>query len=320
MNARSRFLLAAVAFAGIAVVPAMASASSNGNSGSKSEIIGKHTLDNFNNVKARNARDAKPAPTRTASGNGISYHSGPVLLGTTNVYVIWYGNWPDTTSSASTPVILTDLLSTVGGTPHFNINSTYYSVSGTTKSFVSNSVKFVSSTTDNYSRGTALSDANIQTIVSDAITSNRLPKDTNGVYFVLTSSDVNETSGFLTQYCGWHTRGTIGGANIKFSFVGDPARNYGACAAQTTSPNGNASADAMASVITHELEETVTDPNLNAWYDSRGYENADKCAWTFGTTTTLSSGAKYNVTFGARNFLIQRNWLNANGGSCTMGY
>ena len=42
----------------------------------------------------------------------------------------------------------------------------------------------------------------------------------------------------------------------------------------------------MASVIAHELEEAATDPDLNAWYDSRGYENADKCAWTFGTTYT----------------------------------
>ena len=40
----------------------------------------------------------------------------------------------------------------------------------------------------------------------------------------------------------------------------------------------------MVSVIAHELEEAATDPDLNAWYDNRGYENADKCAWTFGTT------------------------------------
>ena len=39
----------------------------------------------------------------------------------------------------------------------------------------------------------------------------------------------------------------------------------------------------MASIIAHELEEAATDPDLNAWYDRRGDENADKCAWTFGT-------------------------------------
>jgi hypothetical protein len=50
---------------------------------------------------------------------------------------------------------------------------------------------------DNYGRGTNLSDSDIQTIVTTAI-SGGLPKDTAGVYFVLTSADVNETSGFCT--------------------------------------------------------------------------------------------------------------------------
>jgi hypothetical protein len=64
----------------------------------------------------------------------------------------------------------------------------------------------------------------------------------------------------------------------------------------------------------------VTDPNLNAWYDRRGYENADKCAWTFGTTYTTSNGAQANMNLGGLNFLIQQNWVNANGGFCALSY
>jgi hypothetical protein len=244
-------------------------------------------------------------------GNGINYNGGPVLLGTTNAYYIWYGNW----SGNSATSILTDLAQNIGGSPYFLINSTYYNGAGT---HVSGAVNLVGSTTDNYSQGTSFGDAGVQAIVSSAISSGRLPKDTNGVYFVLTSWDVNETSGFLTQYCGWHTRGTISGSDIKYSFVGDPARNYSACSVQSTTPNGNQSADAMASVIAHELEEAVTDPDLNAWYDRRGYENADKCAWTFGTTYTTSNGAKANMKLGTRDYLIQRNWVNANGGLCAL--
>ena len=93
-----------------------------------------------------------------------------------------------------------------------------------------------------------------------------------------------------------------------------------ACAAQTTGPNGNAGADGMASIIAHELEESVTDPDLNAWYDRRGYENADKCAWTFGTTYTASNGVQANMKLGARDYLIQRNWVNAGGGYCALSY
>jgi hypothetical protein len=156
--------------------------------------------------------------------------------------------------------------------------------------------------------------------VSGAISSGALPKDTNGIYFVLTSADVTASSGFCTQYCGWHTHGTINGKDIKYAFIGNPDRCPSACEAQTNSPNGNAGADGMASIIAHELEEATTDPDLNAWYDNRGQENADKCAWTFGTLSTAGNGSRYNVTFGKLQYLIQRNWVNANGGFCAMSY
>ena len=258
------------------------------------------------NENANAAGHAKP------SSNGISYHGGPLMLGTTNAYYIWYGNW----SGNSATTILTDLASNIGGSPYFNINTTYYDGSTTQ---VSNSVHYAGSTTDNYSQTAALSDAGVQAVVSSAITSGKLPEDTHGVYFVLTSADVNETSGFCTQYCGWHTHGTISGSDIKYAFIGNPDRCPSACEAQTTGPNGNADADGMASIIAHELEEAVTDPDLNAWYDRRGQENADKCAWTFGTTYT-ANGAQANMKLGTRDYLIQRNWVNASGGYCSKSY
>jgi hypothetical protein len=247
------------------------------------------------------------------NGNGINYHGGPVILGTTNVYYIWYGNWSGNTATS----ILTDLAGNIGGSSYFNINTTYYNGSN---QHVSNAVHYAGSTTDSYSQGTALSDGQIQAVVASAISSNQVPKDTNAVYFVLTSSDVTATSGFCTQYCGWHTHGTIGGSDIKYSFVGNPDRCPSACEAQTTGPNGNAGADGMASIISHELEEAVTDPDLNAWYDRRGMENADKCAWTFGSLSTAANGSKYNMTLGNRNYLIQQNWVNASGGFCAKSY
>src|SRR6185436_13766790 len=128
----------------------------------------------------------------------------------------------------------------------------------------SNLVHYAGSTTDNYSRGTSLTDSAIQQVVSSAITSGRLPVDSHGVYFVLTSADVTASSGFCTQYCGWHTHGTINGTDIKYSFIGNPDRCPSACAAQSVGPNGNAGADAMVSIIAHELEEAATDPDLNA--------------------------------------------------------
>src|SRR3954465_9344510 len=33
------------------------------------------------------------AKTKRTFGSGINYHGGPVMVGNTNVYYIWYGNW-----------------------------------------------------------------------------------------------------------------------------------------------------------------------------------------------------------------------------------
>ncbi|HSN00248.1 MAG TPA: hypothetical protein VLS52_04510 [Rudaea sp.] len=245
------------------------------------------------------------------TSNGINYHGGPLILNTVNVHFIWYGqsNWPNSTQSN----ILTNLAQSLGGSNYFNINTTYYDGNNT---HVSNSVNYSGATSHAETYGTSLSDAQIQQVVADTN-----PTDTNGVYFVLTGPDVTASSGFCSQYCGWHTHASILGQDIKYAFVGDAAAQCpSSCMAQTTSPNGDAGADGMASVLAHELEEATTDPDLNAWYDRRGYENADKCAWKFGTESTASNGSKYNVMLGGMNYLIQQNWVNASGGYCSMSY
>ena len=71
---------------------------------------------------------------------------------------------------------------------------------------------------------------------------------------------------------------------VKFAYIGNAESQcpYG-CMGQQVSPNGNPGADAMASVIVHELVETVTDPIVGTGYvTAAGQENGDLCAWTFG--------------------------------------
>jgi hypothetical protein len=249
--------------------------------------------------------------------NGIQWHGGLVMHGTTHVYYIWYGDW----SGNDATTILETLANSIGGSPYYNINTTYWDYRNHTITRVSNAVTFQGSVFDNYSHGSALNDAAVSGIVTDAINAGVVPSDPNGVYFVLTSSDVNETSGFCTQYCGWHTHRKISGVDIKYAFVGNAERCPNACASQTSmSPNGNIGADAMASSISHELEETTSDPDLNAWYDGQGMENADKCAWAFGTTYTAGNGADANMNLGGLDFLIQQNWVNYGGGSCALSF
>ena len=237
----------------------------------------------------------------------ITYHTGPVMA-TPSVYIIWYGNWNQTNGSDTSAGqnIVSDFLFGLNKSPYFNINTSYGTPTG--------SIVFTAQTNDAYSQGTRLSDAKVQAVVASALSSHRLATDINGIYLVLTSSDVAEQSGFCTKYCGWHTAGTISSTNIKYAFIGNASRCLNACSAQTVSPNGNPGVDAMISVVAHELEEATTDPNpTSGWADANRSENADKCAWTFGQNLLRdSNGAFYNMmlptaTGTSRNFLVQRN-------------
>jgi hypothetical protein len=252
--------------------------------------------------------------SKQAGGNPISYHKGKVMTaaGGVKAYYIYYGDW----SGGGQP-ILNDFASNLGGSPYWRTNTGYYDAA---KKYVSSNVTFGGAVTAQTNLGNALSDGDILTIVSNEITSNRVTKDVDGVYFLLTGKGVTATSGFLTQYCGWHTYANIGGTSIKYSFVGNAdGPSLGSCAAQTAaSPNGNPGVDAMVSVLAHELEEAATDPELNAWFDGRGYENADKCAWTFGTTYKAANGSIANMKLGGRDYLVQRNWKISPSQTCAL--
>jgi hypothetical protein len=110
-------------------------------------------------------------------------------------------------------------------------------------------------------------------------------------------------------YCAWHSSGTIGGVRVQFGFFfnldGDPG-----CDPQSPSSLGHSQGlAALANVSGHELSEMLTDPQLNAWYDQKGEENSDKCAWTWNGT----------VAIGGQSWKIQGNWSNA-AASARTGY
>src|SRR5262245_42960596 len=180
-----------------------------------------------------NPHDIGSAPTAGGTGvvtPAITYHNGP-LITTPTIYYIFYGNWNQANGSddANGQQILRDFANGIGGSPYFDLNTTYSTSSYT----ITGNVVFGGETSDAYSQGKRLRDASIITIVTNAISSGALPYNANGVYFVLTSSDVTETSGFCTKYCGWHTSASTNLGRVRYSFVGNANRCLSACSAQT---------------------------------------------------------------------------------------
>ena len=244
----------------------------------------------------------------------IEYHNGPVMPGAQDVYLIWYGDW---SHNLSAQTILSDFASSVGGSPYLQINSRYANAAGQAPS---GGLLFGGAVVDAYSHGHSLSDADLASVVADQIASSGLPQDPSGLYVILGAADVNATSGLCTSYCGMHSSGIALGVPFRYIFVGNAERCPCDCMPQQAhSPNGNPGADAMVNILANEMSTTVTDPALTGWYDRNGFDNADKCAWTFGTTFRTANGARANIHLGQRDFLIQRNWWpTSQGGICVM--
>ncbi len=135
-------------------------------------------------------------------------------------------------------------------------------------------------------------------------------------YFIATATG-NNASGFGTSYCAWHSStssayGTLAYTNMPY--ITDAGASCGA------NFNGLGSKAGITMVGGHEFAETESDiyPN-GGWLDSRGSENADKCAWI-----SSGPGASANVSFaGGTSFPVQSLWSNAfNGGrgGCVLSY
>lgn len=257
------------------------------------------------------------ARARAVSGtNGIAYHGGTVLLGTPDVHLIWYGTWNGSgahgsdrlSDSIGTQNLLEHLIQSLNGSRYERINSTYTDGRGHA---ISGQVRLAGASYDAYSRGAKLTDDDVAAIVAAHSSGSR-----QAAYIILTSSDVQETSGFGSLYCGWHSHEQLNGVDTYFAFIGNPTRYAMACEAQSYSPNANPAGDAMANIIAHELEEMISDPEGTAWFDDDGEENADKCAWQFGDVRSAWNGSAYNQTLHGVQYLIQQNWMNASGGYC----
>ena len=251
-------------------------------------------------------------PSNPKRNNGIKYHNGQIMLGTVNVYFIFYGNW----AGRNTEQSLTDFILNLGGSPYHNIITTYRDW---TDHYAINSLMWGRNMEDPYSHGTNLSEGDVEDIVADSINSGQQPLDPNGVYFVIASPDVNAT-GLCTDHCEFHDYATVSGVNIKYAFVGDPQRCPSKCAPQLSGPSGDYATDAIINWVAHSLTGMITNPLGDAWFDNKGRESADKCVNNFGPTYQAPNGAQANVKLGGRDYLLQRNWVNADGGYCSMSY
>jgi len=260
-----------------------------------------------------------------SSSNGISYHGGPVLQSQTKVVAVYWGastifNGGPTPGSTGTGAqdgsLVGAFLRGLTGSSYFNINTTYTDGSG---AHIANIVNYVGFWANENPPPSAPTDADMVAMLQSGFSGGKIAYDRNTLYLVMTPSGINLGGGFGTQYCAYHYHGTVSAGTVLYAAMPYNQQYPGICTNGTAAPNGDAGADAEVNTLAHEIEETTTDQMGNAWFDVRGYENADKCAWTWGTTSNNGKGV-YNITVGGKQWLVQQNWVNASGGYCAKSF
>jgi PKD repeat protein len=110
-------------------------------------------------------------------------------------------------------------------------------------------------------------------------------------------------------YCGYHSSMSAKATVLLYANMPFPTTNA-PCNARPEAPNGTVNADTMISIVSHEQNETITDPRGNAWTATTGkYEDGDLCAYFYGTEAG-PTGARYNQTVNGVHYLTQLEYSN----------
>ncbi len=269
------------------------------------------------------------AASRFLRTSNLSYHNGPVMR-TNTTYAIYWVPAGYSVSSGYTSLIngfFSNVVADNGKTSNVYFSDTqYYDTSGPiaygstfagsvvdTNSFPTNGCS------DSYT-AVCLTDAQIQTELQRVMSANGWTGGSTKLFFVFTPKNVGSCAGSscaFTQYCAYHS--WIGSGSSAIPYANQPYAAFVPAACDSGQhPNGD-DADATINVASHEHNEAITDEQGSAWYDRRGYENGDKCAWNFGTSLGSTSFGQYNQAIGTGKYYLQQEWSNFKSGCVLTG-
>ena len=259
---------------------------------------------------------------RATYGSGKLYnHGGPTQTTNTTYTIFWApSNWSQGFPSGYSTLVnryFADVAADSGKTTNVYYTATQYSGIQYKSTFATSATvtDALPASGCSYSGASVcLTDAQLQSEISSVISRNGWPRNGTTEYFLYTAPGVGSCSDAshcaFTGYCAYH--GWIGSGSTMTTYANMPyVENVSGCDAGYH-PNGLG--DATINVTSHEHNETITDENGNAWYDLRGYEDGDKCAWSWGAIT-----GNYNQTINGNHYIAQLEYSNADRGCVQSG-
>lgn len=233
-------------------------------------------------------------PSRNIGGGGggqnLVNHGGPVLTDPQVVFIFWgFGTGTAYTSGMQA-------FRTQGIYPYSRMLPQYSSAASATNSYTANAADVFDTSTPPQN----VTDADVQAEVVKWFGGAENASTVYEVAIPMTSYSSSGTStscgGPNLAYCAYHGHFTDGTNDVKYAIL--PYPSCSGC--QSSGFNDNQNQDHF---IVHETREATTDPDLNAWYDRRGNEADDKCAWSPAPFIDSTTG-----------FAYQYEWSNSAGG------
>jgi hypothetical protein len=266
--------------------------------------------------------------------NNLTYHGGPVMHGN-NVYEIFWGATDAWDSGYITTIdqYFNDVANDNGNTTNVYFSDTQYTDStGQTAAYNVASVTLYTDTNSYPPNGCTdkatkicLTDAQLQTEIQSVMGAHNLTGvGANGVqnlFFLFTPKGVGSCYGSscaYTTYCAYHSWMGSGSSAVLYANMPYANQNYRIYTCNSGQWPNYVSADATINLVSHEHNEAITDEQGNAWYDSSGAENGDKCAWNFGTASG-PAGHMSNQTINGHSYYLQQEWSNQSSGCVQKG-
>jgi hypothetical protein len=284
-------------------------------------------------------------PLRGAGVNGngpskalLEYHGGPIMPSNTNYTLYW-----DPSGGSAYPAgygsglnrYFEDLAHDSGGL--LNTDSVLTQYGDGAGEFANYNSHFGGALIDANpypangcpSAPTCLTDAQLRAEITSYVEAHKLPADLQHEYFLLTPPGVESCLEALghacsagtkhAAYCAYHSDISISKGVLVYA--NDPYVNGLNCDTGEQHPNNNPSDATIGGGLAEEHSESVTDPELNAWFDKKKMEVFDKCrtlkpASEFGEPLGKApDGANYNQVLNGDLYWYPQAWSN-NAGEC----
>jgi hypothetical protein len=161
-----------------------------------------------------------------------------------------------------------------------------------------------------------MSDEEMVAEIDRVVSAHKLPQTRSDIYFLLTPNGLGSCEGVgpndcalggdaSGSYCGYHSVSSDGLLYAIIPYNAVPPH------CQSGNPRPNSSpADPSISTLSHEHNETVTDPLGDAWFDDSGEEIADICIQSYGPALGGSAGTAFNQVIHGHRYYLQEEWSN----------